>query len=215
MDEERPRRRLTRLSRAARTKRILERLREGWTYDEVAGEVGLKEQRVRQIVTEFLKEREAVSGAAHAHMQIDRLGRAMRVAGDALARGDIRAIAPFIRVIDRLDRYQTLAAETAARPEAVVDGAADQLIVESIFARVRRTVLEEMRTQAAESDAAAAGPPSEPDGDSAAVAPPVVAETQEAPPALPPSAPPAPGAAAAERRHGWGQLFLLHSPVSH
>ena len=192
MDEERPRRRQTRFSRAARTKRILERLREGWTYDEVAGEVGLKERRVRQIVTEFLKEREAVSGAAHAHMQLDRLGRAMRVAGDALARGDIRAIAPFIRVIDRLDRYQTLAAETAARPEAVVDGAADQLIVESIFARVRRTVLEEMRTQAAESDAAAAGPPSEPDGDSAAVAPPVVAETQEAPPALPPSAPPAP-----------------------
>ena len=149
MDEERPRRRLTRLSRAARTKRILERLREGWAYEEVAGEMGLKERRVRQIVTEFLKEREAVSGAAHAHMQIDRLGRAMRVAGDALARGDIRAIAPFIRVIDRLDRYQTLAAQTAARPEAVVDGAADQLIVELIFARVRRTVLEEMRTQAA------------------------------------------------------------------
>ena len=191
MDEERPRRRQTRYSRAARTKRILERLREGWTYDEVAGEVGLKERRVRQIVAEFLKEREAVSGAAHAHMQLDRLGRAMRVAGDALARGDIRAIAPFIRVIDRLDRYQTLAAETAARPEAVVHGAADQLIVESIFARVRRTVLEEMRTQAAESEAAAAGPPPEPDGDPAAVAPPVVAEAQEAPPALPPSAPPA------------------------
>ncbi len=176
---------------------------------------GLKERRVRQIVTEFLKEREAVSGAAHAHMQLDRLGRAMRVAGDALARGDIRAIAPFIRVIDRLDRYQTLAAETAARPEAVVDGAADQLIVDSIFARVRRTVLEEMRTQAAESDAAAAGPPSEPDGDSAAVAPPVVAETQEAPPALAAIRAARPGAAAAERRHGWGQLFLLHSPVSH
>ena len=215
MDEERPRRRQTRLSRAARTKRILERLREGWAYDEVAGEVGLKERRVRQIVTEFLKEREAVSGAAHAHMQLDRLGRAMRVAGDALARGDIRAIAPFIRVIDRLDRYQTLAAETAARPEAVVDGAADQLIVDSIFARVRRTVLEEMRTQAAESDAAAAGPPPEPDGDPAAIAPPVVAETQEAPPALAAIRAARPGDAAAERRHGWRRLFLLHSPVSH
>ena len=192
MDDERPRRRQTRFSRAARTKRILERLREGWAYDEVAGEVGLKERRVRQIVTQFLKEREAVSGAAHAHMQLDRLGRAMRVAGDALARGDIRAIAPFIRVIDRLDRYQTLVAHTAARPEAVVDGAADQMVVDSVFARVRRTVLEEIRTQAAESDAAVAGPPSEPDSDPAAIAPPVVAKTQEAPPAPPPSAPPAP-----------------------
>ena len=192
MDEERPRRRQTRLSRAARTKRILERLREGWTYDEVAGEVGLKERRVRQIVTEFLKEREAVSGAAHAHMQLDRLGRAMRVAGDALARGDIRAIAPFIRVIDRLDRYQTLVAHTAARPEAVVDGAADQLIVDSIFARVRRTVLEEMRTQAAESDAAAAGPPSEPDGDWPRSRRPSSPRRRSAPPAPPPSAPPPP-----------------------
>ena len=191
MDEERPRQRQTRFSQAGRTKRILERLRQGWAYDEVAGEVGLKERRVRQIVTEFLEEREAVSGAAHAHMQLDRLGRAMRVAGDALARGDIRAIAPFIRVIDRLDRYQTLAAQTAARPEAVVDRAGDQMIVNSVFARVRRTVLEEMRTQAAESDAAAAAAPPKPDGNSAAVAPPVVAETQEAPPALPASAPPA------------------------
>ena len=215
MDEERPRRRQTRFSRAARTKRILERLREGWAYDEVAGEIGLKERRVRQIVTEFLKEREAVSGAAHAHMQLDRLGRAMRVAGDALARGDIRAIAPFIRVIDRLDRYQTLVAQTAARPEAVVDGAADQLIVDSIFARVRRTVLEEMRTQAAESDAAAAGPPlgagrqsgrgraarRRRDAGGAAGAAAIRAAR--------------PGAAAAERRHGWRRLFLLHSPVSH
>ena len=206
MDEERPRRRQTRLSRAARTKRILERLREGWTYDEVAGEVGLKERRVRQIVTEFLKEREAVSGAAHAHMQLDRLGRAMRVAGDALARGDIRAIAPFIRVIDRLDRYQTLVAHTAARPEAVVDGAADQLIVDSIFARVRRTVLKEMRTQAAESDAAAAGPPSEPDGDFGRGR--AARRRRDAGGAGAAALRAArPGAAAAERRHGWGRLF--------
>ena len=214
MDEERPRQRQTRFSQAGRTKRILERLRQGWAYDEVAGEVGLKERRVRQIVTEFLEEREAVSGAAHAHMQLDRLGRAMRVAGDALARGDIRAIAPFIRVIDRLDRYQTLAAQTAARPEAVVDRAGDQMIVDSVFARVRRTVLEEMRTQAAESDAAAAAAPrsrtairprsrrpSSPRRRGAAGAPGIRAAR--------------PGDAAAERRHGWGRLFLLHSPVSH
>ncbi len=191
MDEERPGRRQTRFSRAARTKRILERLREGWAYDEVAAEVGLKERRVRQIVTQFLKEREAVSGAAHAHMQLDRLGQAMRVAGDALSRGDIRAIAPFIRVIDRLDRYHALVAETAAPPERVYT-AGDQVVMDSIVARLRRGFLAEGLREAPKDDAAPAGPPPEPDGDSAALPPPVVAEAQDAPPALLQSAPPAP-----------------------
>ena len=98
MDEERPRRRQTPVrAAAARTKRIWSEPREGWTYDEVAGEVGLKERRVRQIVTELLKEREAVSGSRTPNAGLT--GSAGRwVAGDALARGDIRAIAPFIRV---------------------------------------------------------------------------------------------------------------------
>jgi hypothetical protein len=115
MDHEKLPRRHTQFSRLARTKRILEQLREGWAYDDVAREEGLTKRRVRQIVAQFLKEREALEGVTHAHMQIDRLGRAMRVASDALARGDVRAIGPFIRVIDRLDRYQTLAHERAAR----------------------------------------------------------------------------------------------------
>jgi hypothetical protein len=87
MDKEKPRKRHTQFSRSARTKRILERLREGWAYDEVAREEGLTARRVRQIVTEFLQEREALGDVAHAHMQIDRLGRVMRVASEALARG--------------------------------------------------------------------------------------------------------------------------------
>jgi hypothetical protein len=192
MDEEKPRRRQTQFTRLARTKRILERLRQGWAYDEVAAEEQLTERRVRQIVTEFLKEREAVSDAAHAQIQIDRLGRAMRVAGDALARGDIRAISPLIRVMDRLDRYQTLM-ETAPRPKTVDQRAADRIVMDSLVARVKRMALEEgPRREAPEGDATASGPPPEPDGNSAAVAPSVVAEIQDAPPAPLLSAPPAP-----------------------
>src|SRR5271165_2244700 len=78
MHNEQPRRRQTQFTRAARTKRILERLREGWAYDEVAREERLAERRVRQIVTQYLQEREPGSDADHAQMQIDRLGRALR-----------------------------------------------------------------------------------------------------------------------------------------
>jgi hypothetical protein len=189
MDEEKPRGRQTQFSRAGRTKRILERLRQGWAYDEVAGDERLSERRVRQIVTEFLKEREAVSDAAHAHMPIDRLGRAMRVAGDALNQGDIRAISPFLKVIDRLDRYQTLLAETGARPRTADQMAADEVVIRSFVARMKRQTIEELRRQAPpESDAAAAGSPPERDGDSAAL-PSLVAEAEDAPSTPPPLAP--------------------------
>jgi hypothetical protein len=87
MDEEKPRkRRTTKFTRSARNKRIVERLREGFGYDEIAREEKLTERRVRQIVNEALEGREALESAIHAHLQLDRLGQAMRVAGEALAR---------------------------------------------------------------------------------------------------------------------------------
>ena len=134
MDEQRQPKRHTQFSRATRGKRILDRLREGWAYDEVAREEGLTERRVRQIVAEYLKDRDAVEGVTHAHMQIDRLGWAMRVAAEAMAEGDVRAIGPFIKAIDRLDRYQELARRTGTRPNT---SEADLAVIRSLVARIQ------------------------------------------------------------------------------
>ncbi len=134
MDEQRQPKRHTQFSRATRGKRILDRLREGWAYDEVAREEGLTERRVRQIVAESLKDRDAVEGVTHAHMQIDRLGWAMRVAAEAMAEGDVRAIGPFIKAIDRLDRYQELARRTGTQPNT---SEADLAVIRSIVARIQ------------------------------------------------------------------------------
>src|SRR5271166_3909062 len=188
MDEQKTRPRQTQFTRAARTKRILERLREGWAYDEVAREERLAERRVRQIVAQALQEREPGSDADHAQMQIDRLGRAMRVAGDALKKGDIRAIAPFVRVMDRLDRYQTLVSKTAAEKKKVVNPVRDKVVIETLVARIKSQAREEfMREMAGK---AAAKPLLQPHGDPAAVPPPVVAEAQAAPTGSPPSSGP-------------------------
>ncbi len=85
MDEENHHsRRTTEFIRSARNKRIVERPREGFGYDEIAREKRLTEQRVRQIGEEALEGREALESAIHARMQIDRLSHAMRVAADAL-----------------------------------------------------------------------------------------------------------------------------------
>jgi hypothetical protein len=134
MDEQRRPKRHTQFGRATRMKRILDRLREGWAYDEVGREEGLTERRVRQIVAGHLKDREAVEGITHAHMQIDRLGWAMQVAAKAMAEGDVRAIGPFIKATDRLDRYQELARESATR-EHTSEG--DRLVMQELVRRIR------------------------------------------------------------------------------
>ncbi len=162
MDEEKPRKRQTQFTRWARAKRILERLRGGSPYDEVAHEEGLSERRVRQIVAKFLEEREPLDGAAHAGIQIARLDQAMRVASQALTRGDIRAIAPLIRVIDRLDRYEELVRRTAAKSNQADDDMVVKLLKARMMSIARAEVAEERRREALEAGAAPAEPPPAP-----------------------------------------------------
>jgi hypothetical protein len=42
----------------------------------------------------------------HALLQLSRLAPAVRLAGEAVARGDLQAIWPLLGALDRLDRYQ-------------------------------------------------------------------------------------------------------------
>src|ERR1700733_8857046 len=107
-----PRRRLNVLGKAERRKRIFARLREGWAYEEIAGEERLSAERIRQIVSEVLDKRVIDRGVDHAHLQLERLMPAMRIVGEAIGRGELKAAAPLIKVIDRLDKHpQTVGAK--------------------------------------------------------------------------------------------------------
>ena len=66
---------------------------------------------MRRIVAQALKEREAHAGADHAKLQLDRLGLALLDVFKAVAAGKGRAVAPFLKALDRLDRYHRLARE--------------------------------------------------------------------------------------------------------
>jgi hypothetical protein len=104
------RRRLGAHGKLARRRRIFAGLRDGLSYDEIATEEGVTAARIRQIVSEVLQKRAIDSGADHAKLQLDRLTPLMQLATEAVAAGDIRAITPYLKVLDRLDRYQTVAA---------------------------------------------------------------------------------------------------------
>jgi uncharacterized protein YdbL (DUF1318 family) len=92
-----------------RRRRIFARLREGFTYDEIAADEGVSTSRVRQIVSQELQQRAVDTGAEHAKLQLDRLAPAIQLAAEGMAAGDISAIMPYLRALDRLDRYQTVA----------------------------------------------------------------------------------------------------------
>jgi hypothetical protein len=102
-----PRRRLNVLTKAERRQRIFARLREGWAYDEIAREERLSVERIRQIAAEVIDKRVIDRGIDHAHLQLERLMPALRIVGQAIGRGELKAVAPLIKVIDRLDKHQT------------------------------------------------------------------------------------------------------------
>jgi hypothetical protein len=106
----------TAADRVARRVRILARLEEGWSYDKIGDMEGLTRERVRQIVVESLRQREVDPSYEHALMQSARLDPALRLAAEKVAEGDLRAVVPMLRVLDRLDKYQAAAiAHRAAR----------------------------------------------------------------------------------------------------
>jgi predicted transcriptional regulator len=92
-----------------RRRRIFAQLREGFTYQEIANEEGVTITRIRQIVSAELQQRSVDSGAEHAKLQLERLASVLQLAAEAVAAGDVTAITPYLKVLDRLDRYQTVA----------------------------------------------------------------------------------------------------------
>ena len=122
------RRRLGRAWLMLRRKRIFAGLREGLRYDEIAAQEGVTTERIRQIVTEVLKNRSVDSSADHAKLQLDRLVPALQIAAEAVASGDVRAIPSYLKVLDRLDRYQT----TAASANQIYDDEARKKLLDKI-----------------------------------------------------------------------------------
>jgi hypothetical protein len=121
--------RLNPYTKALRRERIFSRLRLGWPHAEIAREEGISEQRVRKIVSDAVQREKADDPSDHALLQLFRLEGAHALAAEAVAAGDLRAIAPYLKVLERLDRYQK-----AGATKQVYDDAAR----ERLFAKINR-----------------------------------------------------------------------------
>jgi DNA-binding NarL/FixJ family response regulator len=97
--------RLNPYTKALRRERIFSRLRLGASSADIAREEGLSEQRVRKIVADALRRQEVDEPRDHALLQLVRLEGTQALAARTVAAGDLKAIAPYLQVLDRLDRY--------------------------------------------------------------------------------------------------------------
>jgi len=105
-----PRKRLTSATaKAERKSRIFSRLTAGWSYEAIAAEENLSRERVRQIVGESLDEREIDGDQDHSRLLLARLNPALRLIGERIEKGDLTAVDRLVRVLDRIDRYQSRA----------------------------------------------------------------------------------------------------------
>jgi hypothetical protein len=126
-----------------RRRRIFAQLREGFTYDEIAAEEGVSVSRIRQIVAGELKQRAVDSGAEHAKLQLDRLAPAVQLGAQGIASGDLAAISPYLKALDRLDRYQTVASA-----EQAYDDEARKKLMEKINRMAENFGIDEVRWNA-------------------------------------------------------------------
>ena len=140
-------RRLDAYGRILRRGRILARRREGWAYDEIAREEGLTAERIRQIVREVFRKRPVENGADHAKLQLARLTPALQAAEAAILTGDMKAIAPFLKALDRADRWQAVASAHAEEDDGARKRLMDKL----------NQMEERLREDKADEDAASPG----------------------------------------------------------
>ena len=154
-----------------RRRRVFARLREGFTYEEIANEEGVTITRIRQIVSAELQQRAVDSGADHAKLQLERLSSVMQLAAEAVAAGDVTAITPYLKVLDRLDRYQSVAGanqvyDDEARKKLLdkINRIADNLGVDEAMAAAAREHLKKIGEIPGDEPGEADGEGAEPTG---------------------------------------------------
>ena len=145
--------RLNLYTKALRRERIFSQLHLGASYADIAREEGLREQRVRKIVADTLKRREVDDLPDHALLQLFRLEGAQALAARTIAAGDLKAITPYLQILDRLDRYR----KAGTRKESY-----DAAARERLFAKMNRIVAQ-LEAETRKSLRAGAEPRLEPD----------------------------------------------------
>ena len=106
--------RARRAQKAAMREVFFEALAGGFTVEQIAetGKVSVK--TVRREIDRAIASRRFDAPERYAHLQVARLTRALRLADALIDRGDVRGLAPLVKIVGELDRYHGLQRPRAA-----------------------------------------------------------------------------------------------------
>ena len=112
-----------RAKRIERREAFLDLVASGYSHRQIATAMKVSLATVRREVDEALAERPLQAPERYASLQVERLTRALCHADHKLAQGDIRAFAPYVKIVAALDRYHGLDARLGL-PRAAQAGSA-------------------------------------------------------------------------------------------
>ena len=105
-----------RTERLARRESYFDLLASGYSCQQIAEGAKVSVATVRRAVDQALAERRLDAPERYAHVQVARLTKALRLADASIERGELKALAPFVKLVAALDRYHGLAASAPAAP---------------------------------------------------------------------------------------------------
>jgi len=96
--------------RIKREETFFDLLVSGYSVEQIAQTTKLSRSTVRRAIDQALAKRRLAAPEHFARLQIARLNKALRCADVALEDGDLKAVAPFLKVVAELNQFYGLAA---------------------------------------------------------------------------------------------------------
>ena len=107
-----------RRKRIERREAYFDLLASGYSYRQIAEAMKVTPLSVRRAVDRAIAERRLDAPDRYVHLQVARLSKALRAADVQIEEGDLKAVAPFVRVVAELDRYHGLGVKYQRRVDA-------------------------------------------------------------------------------------------------
>jgi hypothetical protein len=104
--------------KALRRDAMLEAVVSGMDYGQIAQDAGISLKTLRREIDRALDERPLDAPERYVRVQVQRLTKAMCVIGEAVDKGNLKAVKPLMEVLEKLDRYHGMAARAAAEADA-------------------------------------------------------------------------------------------------
>jgi hypothetical protein len=111
-----------RRKRIGRREAYFDLLASGYSYPQIAEAMKVSCLSVRRAIDRALADRRLDTPDCYIHLQVARLTKALRSADASIEKGDLKAVAPFVRIVAELDRYHVLGVKYQRRLAAPIPG---------------------------------------------------------------------------------------------